>query len=609
MSLKTRLRISIVALAAFIVVALSALYLYDFGGAAFQNASNRAEYIAKEINVHVMEQFDQTQSQRPRASFADVVREDATIASLLKRARANDGIVVNISISGDDGRILAASDPTLIGTPLGPTSNLDNWGSTRRMRALWELFTRDRNYAVPAPLGLPGQTKPIVTTTVVVSALFIRNSLANAFYDLALAFAAALLASIALALLVPHWALRPLERLGTRIDLIRTGQFSVPDPAGREAHEFAIVQAKLNLLGQQFRGARDDVMELRGSIERLLQGLDEAVLIFDSNGRLAMAGKPVERLFGRTRGQLLGQAIADLFPASTALGALIAETVERGRPVRERLVPFEWDAQTKTQLLANIEPMAAADGALSPGVLVTLRDAETRRQLEAKLDLSSRLAAISRLMGGVAHEIKNPLNAIALHLEVLKSKLTGSVPEIDVIAGEIRRLDQVVKTFLNFNRPVELHLQDFDLSAIARETAALVAPAAREKVIAIQAELDTPLWIRGDPELLRQAVLNVVSNGIEAMPDGGRLTLKAEVHGGECILDICDSGTGIAPEVQDKIFNLYFTTKKGGSGIGLALTFRMVQLHNGTIDFVTGQNLGTTFRLRFPETAAAALPA
>jgi signal transduction histidine kinase len=225
--------------------------------------------------------------------------------------------------------------------------------------------------------------------------------------------------------------------------------------------------------------------------------------------------------------------------------------------------------------------------------------------LEAKLDLSSRLAAISRLMGGVAHEIKNPLNSMAVHLEVLKSKLAAGEPEIEVITAEIRRLDRVVKTFLNFNRPVELQLKDFDLSGLARQTVALVAPAAREKNIRIEAQLDEPLLIRGDPDLLGQAILNVVLNGIEAMNEGGRLMLKSEGRAGECILTIADDGPGIPPDVQDKIFNLYFTTKKGGSGVGLALTFRMVQLHNGTIDFVTSQDTGTSFRMRFPEAVVA----
>ena len=129
---------------------------------------------------------------------------------------------------------------------------------------------------------------------------------------------------------------------------------------------------------------------------------------------------------------------------------------------------------------------------------------------------------------------------------------------------------------------------------------ALVLVEARARNIEIETVLNGKLWINGDPDLLKQAILNVVNNGLEAMSDGGKLAVRTQWGGDECQLTIHDAGPGIAPEVQDRIFNLYFTTKQHGSGIGLATTFRVVQLHSGTIDFVSEQGKGTTFRLRFP---------
>jgi signal transduction histidine kinase len=248
----------------------------------------------------------------------------------------------------------------------------------------------------------------------------------------------------------------------------------------------------------------------------------------------------------------------------------------------------------------NIERLQKSAGGKEIGTLVTLRDAETRHQLELQLDVSSRLAAISRLTGGIAHEIKNPLNAMALHLEVLKTKLDATEPEIDVISREIRRLDNVVKTFLNFNKPVELQRQALDLSQLASSLIDLVGPDAAARKIEIETALSEPLWIYGDPDLLRQAVLNVLVNAMDAMKDPGILAVHGTCSDGECLLTISDTGPGIPPEIRDKIFNLYFTTKEAGSGMGLAMTFRAVQLHSGTID-VTGElGQGTTFRLRFP---------
>ena len=151
-------------------------------------------------------------------------------------------------------------------------------------------------------------------------------------------------------------------------------------------------------------------------------------------------------------------------------------------------------------------------------MLVTLRDIESRRQLEQQLDFSSRLAAISRLTGGVAHEIKNPLNAMALHLEVLKGKLDGQQPEIEVIGREIKRLDTVVKTFLNFNRPVDLNYKPIDFNDLVKQVLALVSVDANAKNVALKTDsAGGQLWINGDPDLLKQAILNVINNGMEAM--------------------------------------------------------------------------------------------
>jgi signal transduction histidine kinase len=130
---------------------------------------------------------------------------------------------------------------------------------------------------------------------------------------------------------------------------------------------------------------------------------------------------------------------------------------------------------------------------------------------------------------------------------------------------------------------------------------ALVSVDASAKNVALKTVLEADkLWINGDPDLLQQAILNVINNGLEAMPEGGTLVTRTSSDGGQCQLTVSDAGPGIAREIQARVFQLYFTTKETGSGIGLATTFRVVQLHNGTIDFTSEPGKGTTFRMRFP---------
>jgi hypothetical protein len=287
------------------------------------------------------------------------------------------------------------------------------------------------------------------------------------------------------------------------------------------------------------------------------------------------------------------------------LGAAVSGAVALQRPLKDSLITVERDGQPAARLLVNVEFLEAFPGRERLGTLVTLRDAESRREIGTHLDLSARLAAISRLTGGVAHEIKNPLNSIALHLEVLRAKLEGQggqvEQELDVISNEIMRLDRVVKTFLDFTRPLDLNPEDVDAAALAREIVRLVGPEATARGIQIVLDCDAvPVLLSADKDLLKQAFLNVVMNAVEAMKNGGRLEIAVKRAGAECSIRVTDQGGGIPENVRDKIFNLYFTTKGTGSGIGLAMTFRVVQLHNGTIDFTSDAGRGTTFWLRLP---------
>jgi signal transduction histidine kinase len=254
---------------------------------------------------------------------------------------------------------------------------------------------------------------------------------------------------------------------------------------------------------------------------------------------------------------------------------------------------------------SSTRELAAVESKLN---VLGLRDVEARRALATQSQMPNRLSAISRLTSGVAHEIKNPLNAIALRLELLRAKTTKDHPELEddfsILSREVTRLDRVVKTFLDFTRPVEVAFAEIDLSALAADIVKLLTPQARAQKVDIQFTAPTaPARIRGDADLLRQAILNVVTNGIESMPDGGILAVRVESAPDHCTLVVADQGPGIPEELRHKVFQLYFTTKERGSGIGLAMTFRAVQIHNGTIAFVSEKEKGTEFRLQFPALA------
>ena len=608
MSLKARLRIAIVALVALVVIAMSALYLYAFTNTTVIGATERADFIADEIKGNLVEYLQRETAARGlhpatldewKLVWTDIIRGDTKVTDMLKRTWGDAKLVAEILVTDENGQVLATSGPSSPGVTLAPVYGLKDLEQRSWIANLRDLMTRREDYASTLPIGISG--KVVFNITVLIKSVFIRHDVAPTLKTLGLTFASALFIAIFLGSVLPTLMLNPLERVARNIDLIRAGNFDTSTlPLQREASEFAEVQSKLHLLGEQYRGARQDALELRSNVEQLLQKLEEAVLFFDNTGRLRMAGDVAERMLGKSHDQMIGHSLEELFPASTVLGGVIGNAVETRQSVHDQPVTVSRDGAGNLRLLVTVEVLRRGPGLDQMGTLIKLRDVESRRQLERQLDISSRLAAISRLTGGVAHEIKNPLNAMALHLEVLRGKLDHEQPEVEVIAREIKRLDNVVKTFLTFNRPIELQARPLDLDQVVQQVLTLVAVDAQAKNIRLETILTNKLWLNGDPDLLKQAILNVVNNGLEAMSEGGKLLIRTEWVDDECEIRVTDAGPGIPRDIQDRIFNLYFTTKQQGSGIGLATTFRVVQLHSGTIDFVSEPGRGTTFRLRFP---------
>jgi signal transduction histidine kinase len=231
-------------------------------------------------------------------------------------------------------------------------------------------------------------------------------------------------------------------------------------------------------------------------------------------------------------------------------------------------------------------------------------DGPKRAQLA---DLTRRVASLGRLTAGVAHEVKNPLNAMTIHLELLKQKLGGPDPaaaarHAEVIGSEIRRLDDVVQGFLKFVRPEDVTLAPVRTRSLVASVLEAIGPEAERSGVACETNCQDPdLAIEGDESLLRQAFLNLAQNAIQAMPGGGKLRILCAVgKDGRVEVRVQDTGDGIPPEHLARIFDLYFTTKKRGSGIGLSLVFRTVQLHNGDIDVESTVGTGTTFVIRLP---------
>jgi PAS domain S-box-containing protein len=417
---------------------------------------------------------------------------------------------------------------------------------------------------------------------------------------------AAVIISTLLAAMVSHVSLAPLARISAQLDRISAGEFE-PEPealtrlAGRR-DELGQVSTKISQIGQQLRGVREIFSTLRENLNQIMAGLEDGLLLFTHEGRAVMVSPAVEKFLGTPADELLGRRATEIFPPEHPLRKALRIEGDELAPVAAAEVELDGAGGARR---VGLSVQVISEGGTRMGALVTLRDLESLERIGTQLQVSERLAALGRVTAGVAHEVKNPLNSMRLWLENLKESLPQeqelSQQAVRVLDAEIDRLDRVVKSFLDFTRPLELHLEETNLAQLLAEVVALARPQMERAEVEAATQLpgDFPA-VRVDRQLIKQAILNLVLNAVDAMPNGGRLTVALGCRDEMAEVSVTDTGCGIALEHRARIFQLFFTTRPGGSGIGLASSFRIVQLHNGSIDFDSEVGRGTTFRIELP---------
>jgi signal transduction histidine kinase len=611
--LKTKLVLAISGMVVAVVATLSTIYISHIVRHALDDAYADANFVGHQV-FHLTREALQVDLSNANIDFdnpeavrrlvEDALQSDPGLNSLLQSVIGYSPTIYDVSIVDTEGRALLHTDADQIGKVMARREELSsvvNGGFRRQMEV---VFGSPRVYELRIPLQR--DKKPFGAIRIGVSTTFLKDSLQPQLKT-SIAFSLlAILVSLALAASLSNLALKPLEAINRRLDLLSAGQ----EPSAKErqrSDEYGVVTTKIDRLGRQMRDVKEVFSALKENLDQIMANLQDGVMLFTRDWRAVLVSASVEGFVGKPRGEMLGHSVTEIFTGNTRLGHLVLDCFQRHQPLSGR----EIESETGTRIQVSLDFIEERGERI--GALITLRDAESVRRIEDEIELSRRLAAIGRLTSGVAHEVKNPINAIVVHLEVLRQKLQQVDPDtrrhMDVIGSEIQRLDRVVQTLVDFTRPVELRLGDIDLRRLLDEVVVLAQPDAERHGVSIVRDFPSEsLPVKVDADLVKQAVLNIVLNGVQAMPDGGELRLVGRRDGDDAMLEVRDQGAGIPQEVRDKIFNLYFTTKKNGSGIGLAMAYRVMQLHNGSVEYDSMEGKGTTFRLRLPLSTMEAEP-
>ncbi len=604
MSLKTKLVIAITSLVFLVAASLSLVYLGKLLQAAVQQSYDTNLLVARQIRYALQLALetglkDQTVAindpGRLRQLAAGAVRDNQALMAVVNSVNRYSPTVYDISIADNDNRALLTTGTGGEDQLLPQRPNYEHLRDSNPVELLQTVFGPPKVYDVVLPLNRNNELFATVHVGV-------RTTLLSAEYRPWLTAAItlmgfALLSALVVAFLLGNLALRPMEELNLQLDYWTP---EAEEPA-ESADTVVRVSNKIERIGQRMRNVEEVFSALKENLDQVLGNLQDGILLLTGDGRAVLVSDSVQRFLNLDRDRILGQHLREFLDGSTLLGSVIQEAWDSSTTLVQQDILTESGHRIEVSL-DFIHDESSGQGL---GALLTLHDQESVEVIESELELSRRLAAIGRLTSGVGHEVKNPINAIVVHLELLKTKLGDSAEpanrHLQVIDSEIHRLDRVVQTLVDFSRPVELRLEEQDLRAIIRDVVALSVDEMSTRNILLESTLPPhSLLAKVDADLLKQALINVMQNGAQAMPAGGKLRVELLDEGKHAVIAIADHGEGISAELLEKIFDLYFTTRRGGSGIGLAMTYRILQLHHGSIDVQSEVGQGSEFRLRIP---------
>jgi signal transduction histidine kinase len=630
MSIKAKQVAGVTTLVVLIVAALSAYHLSTLARVSLDNAAAQGAMLAQTIRHRAHQVAQQTGGDRYAA-----IRNDAGVRAMLESSIGYSPTVSYAALVRPGGTAVAHSFPMLEGQPMPVQADLlevIGGGAIAQVEAVYD----DRTFEVRQPVLLGDELFGEIR--IGVSTLLVRRELEDGLRGAIWAVVATIAVSSLIAMLLSQWMLRPIHVIQSGLSRLGRGELDVRlDLPGHEFKDlgssFAAVSAQISALGRSGSG-EGERQGPASDLESVMDNLEDAVALFSPSGELIFSNAAMESLLHEMGLPASGAPTLSALPPTHPLKQLVDRTLagrKSAGPIAVDSLAADAGAETavmESERLLMSHAIVDTSGRFL-GAMLVARNIGYLAQVHSTLNYSNKLAALGRLMAGVAHEVKNPLNAMTIHLELLKQKLVraGSMASpgsagllsggtvtavstqpdvtkhVSVIADEIRRLDEVVAGFLKFARPDELKLQPVSLLALVSDVATTVTPQAAERGIMVKTDCPGDLPdINADLGMLQQALLNLALNACDAMPEGGTLRIAARVNSRRRVeVLVQDSGVGIAPEHLGRIFDLYFTTKKKGSGIGLSMVYRIVQLHGGEVEVESTPGAGTTFKLQFQQ--------
>jgi signal transduction histidine kinase len=625
MRLKTKLVVSATGLTFVIVLILSALFVSELMRQRIEQTTAANDMLARQVLLMTRQAVEVELRANPpvdrseealHAAVTDALRSYQPLNDVMSSVVRYSPTVQDVSVTDARGMTLVSTDPDAVNQPAVFRFSLDSVRGGSAAHQIRAVFGKPRVLDTSQSLDRNGV--PFLVAHVGVRSTFLKNSYEPWLRDALIVALGASLAVMVAAGLLANLALRPLETISARLESLTLAGSDVAArqlPEGSATSDAVVrVTKTIDRLDEQMRTQEAGYTALQANLNQMLDTLRDGVLLFTADRRAVMVSDAVAYFLTTNEGvgheEMVGKRLEEIFAPGSALGAAVLEAFAEGGQVSAQGVTLEDGRQVQISL----DRIDDGLGGGNMGTLLTLRDMESAAQLGQELEVSRRLAAIGKLTAGVGHEVKNPINAMVVHLELLRGKLVpggreafgGAQRHVDILAGEMQRLDRVVQTLADFSRPIQLHLREHDLRQIVGVVIELTAAEMEEHGVRVTVEAPhEAMMVRADAELMQQALLNLLLNGMQAMPSGGSMRVQMRREHQFAVVEVIDEGEGIPVDLLPRIFELYFTTKPKGSGIGLAMTYRILQLHGGAMEVrsnadASSPERGTVFTFRLP---------
>lgn len=602
MKISTRIFLAYVGLSMMLGAATLTAGYYSLGALVDGIVKEDAKLLARELGVFLLPPG--------AASFASM--RDADRRALQERIRAysiRSDRVTDLQIVSEDGMILFATDRRRVGGRIVGTDDLARLKSgevtIRPVRG-----TNGTLYEITAPIETALHDR-LGTLQARIVPKYFANYLDEPRKRFIVSFIVFVAFITISGVLVASVFSVPVRRLNRALIDLQTKHFGGASPP--EEGEVAGALVAVSQMGERIEAMARGARRQEEALSSLSRALDEGVAILDAAGRVASANPAAAAILRVADAAHPADAVDEILAPNLEISAIIREVIatETDCVGRDLELPLRDGRRVGVRLSAYV----LKDPDRPSGILLILRDLTSIRTFEQDLHEASRLSLLARLTASVAHEIKNPLNSMVINMEVLRGSLAGLPPEIradsersvQVVTDEIYRLDEVIRDFLGLTNPSDITIVATDVNELLRKVADLIRYEAHTSRVVVDLDLDdTLLFVPAVPVRLTQAFLNVCLNAIQAMGDGGgTLTVRTRAQEGAVAIDFEDTGPGIPKEIQDDIFKFHFTTRQGGSGLGLSITKLILEAQGGEIRFRSDPGRGSVFTILLPAGAGA----